>query len=53
MIALKDPAHTRTDLGADAPMLVKNAVPVPKDITDDKVRQRGGCVGVDWGHHGR
>ena len=29
-------------MGDDAPMLVKNAVPVPKDITDDKV---GGWVG--------
>lgn len=41
MIAVKDPAHVRRDVGADAPMLVKNAVPVPKDITDDKVG--GGC----------
>ncbi|KAM3570335.1 hypothetical protein VYU27_007596 [Nannochloropsis oceanica] len=38
VIALQPLAHRRLDVGEDAPMLVKNAVPVPKDITDEKAR---------------
>ena len=50
VIAVKDPAHMRRDVGADAPMLVKNAVPVPKDIMDDKVGSYflGGLVYARW-----
>ena len=37
VIQLQPLAHRRLDVGEDAPMLVRNAVPVPKDITDEKV----------------